>query len=143
MKLGFTGTRRGMTDDQLDTLWSWVSFVKQEIDEIHFGLCRGADAQFYHMLLAAIPEVIVIGHPCNLTDQQLVLPCDELRPVKDPLDRNHDIVDESTFLIGAPGTYTNVLRSGTYSCLRYAAKQEAEFFMILPNGKISTEIEYE
>ena len=143
MIIGFTGTRQGMTDDQLDTLYAWFMFCKDQIDEAHFGLCRGSDAQFYHLLLAVKPSVVIVGHPCNLVDQQVNLPCDYMRPTKDPLVRNHDMVDEVESMLATPATMRNVLRSGTYSCLRYAANKNRDLNIILPNGRMSSEIEYE
>lgn len=143
MKLGFTGTRKGMTDDQLDTLYAWLMFCKDEVEEVHFGLCRGSDAQFYHMLLAVKPDAYIVGHPCDLIDQQVILPCDELRPVEASIRRNHDIVDEVDTMLATPETFKNVLRSGTYSCLRYAAAVNRDLNIVLPNGRMSSEIEYE
>lgn len=143
MKLSFTGTREGMTDDQLDTLYAWFMFCKDEIEEAHFGLCRGADVQFYHMLLAVKPDAYIVGHPCDLIEQQVHLPCHEIRFVKPPITRNHDMVDETDTLISTPATFKNVLRSGTYSCLRYAASKDKDLNIILPNGRMSSEIEYE
>jgi hypothetical protein len=53
--------------------------------------------------------------------------------------RNHDMVDQSEFLIGTPGEEQEVLRSGTWATIRYARKLKRPILIILPKGKLVAE----
>jgi hypothetical protein len=79
----------------------------------------------------------IIGHPTSekYVRKELLaldLECDEVREAKHPLERNHDIVDQTDFMIAAPFTESEVLRSGTWSTIRYARKQGKEVYIFTP-----------
>ncbi|HVX91217.1 MAG TPA: hypothetical protein VHC20_06375, partial [Candidatus Paceibacterota bacterium] len=126
MKLGFTGTSRGATRAQLLTLRTWllypVELIKEAtIREFHHGLCVGADEQA-HRLARQRVHIWIVGHPPIKKHKLAKVDCDELRPEKDYLDRNQDIVDETDALIATPREEYEVLRSGTWSTIRRAVK---------------------
>lgn len=128
MTAGFTGTRKGMTQRQKNSLKERLLGVT----EFHHGCCVGADADAHGIALEM--KISIIGHPP--TDQRLMAKgltgYTEMREPKPFLDRNKDIVDESEFLIAAPETEEETLRSGTWSTVRYARKQKKQRQILLP-----------
>lgn len=63
---------------------------------------------------------------------------DRREPKDDPIERNHDIVDEGEFLIAMPSEpeYT---RSGTWATVRYARKLHRTIAIIWPDGRVEWE----
>jgi hypothetical protein len=53
---------------------------------------------------------------------------------KDPLKRNRDIVDAAVMLIAVPKETTEVLRSGTWTTVRYAKKKGCSVLIIPPTS---------
>jgi len=136
IKIGFTGTRDGMTPAQR------VAFLKflqnlyaadEETVEFHHGDCQGADEDAHALLDYSIR---VIGHPPNNPKLRAFCDCDELRVEKGYLARDYDIVDETDLLIAAPKTAEEQVRSGTWLTVRYAREQRRPVWLILPDGKI-------
>ena len=134
MKIGFTGTRKGMTEKQKSYvsfhLWHNSAFSS---GEVHHGDCVGADAEFHYM--ATKLGCAIIKHPASNVGNQRAncLGGIELK-AKPPLERNHDIVDTVNFMIAAPGENHEVLRSGTWATIRYARKVGKKLVVIYPNG---------
>ena len=143
MRIGFTGTRKGMTIDQ------WQTFTEKILDfemtEWHDGDCVGADDQAHKVIENFMKEVPgfqprLIGHPCNLEKYRAFNDFDELREVKPPLARNRDIVDEVQIMFAAPFEYEEVVRgSGTWATIRYTRQQQKPIHVIWPDGSMSTE----
>ncbi len=138
--VGFTGSRAGV--NQIQTILISRIFVQLYGlgAELHQGVCIGADA--YAARKAKYIGYKVVGHPATTTrflSTSTLMICDEVRPAKEPIDRNHDIVDESVVLVGAPGTMEEVLRSGTWATIRYARKKGKRIYLVLPNGTIKCE----
>ena len=137
MKIGFTGTRDGMTEAQITALVKALVYAI-EITEAHHGMCVGADAQFHEVIRKIDPGrmIKIVGHPASNFRyyNRAKVECDEVREARPSLDRNHDIVDACTYLIAAPKTALEMLRSGTWSTIRYAKKQKKGTFVIEPDG---------
>lgn len=127
MKIGFTGTQRGMSLRQRDRLSSILSKYR---GEFHHGDCIGADAESH--ALAIICGWKVILHPPIDNSKRAFCKGSfyELAP-KEYLERNKDIVNNTEGLIVAPYTAIEILRSGTWSTKRYAEKI-GKPFEILP-----------
>lgn len=146
--IGFTGTQRGMTDQQSQAVMRILildrdrkdlkvdkhGFASIDRGVVHHGDCIGADAEFHR--LARRRRFQVILHPSILTGKRAFCDWDELRHAIEPLKRNHDIVDESTLMIGAPGEGGEVLRSGTWATLRYAKKTGVPMKIVYPDGRV-------
>jgi hypothetical protein len=137
-KIGFTGTRFGMSEKQVKDIIS-VFLWAVEVRQIDHGMCVGADVAFHEIIRKIDPNRIIriIGHPTSekYVRKELLaldLECDEVREAKHPLERNHDIVDQTDFMIAAPFTESEVLRSGTWSTIRYARKQGKEVYIFTP-----------
>lgn len=121
-KIGFSGTRHGMTDEQYRFLFDlFDAMSKQHKDiEFHHGQCIGADEQA--LVMAREFKFKTVAHPSTLVNFTSKEQSNETREKKPPLDRNHDIVDECDVLIACPESSEGVLRSGTWSTIRYSMK---------------------
>ena len=63
LKIGFTGTRNGMSDVQLEEFKKL--FDSKDFEEFHHGMCVGSDKQA-HDFVTTIKEdkkVKIVGHP--------------------------------------------------------------------------------
>lgn len=139
MKIGFTGTRDGMTEEQIKVLLKCVMFDTQ-ITEAHHGMCVGADVQFHDIIRKIDPNgfIKIIGHPASNFRHYKPMTgrLDVVREAKPSLRRNHDIVDECDILIATPKSEKEWLRSGTWSTVRYAHKINRDVVIINPDGGI-------
>ena len=127
MKIGFTGTQRGMTPAQQYE----VAHLLTAEDELHHGDCVGADEQVHG--LALILSIPIIRHlPWDEKKRAFCKGGKEVEP-KPYLKRNRDIVDATDVLVAAPSG-PEVLRSGTWSTVRYALKQKKPVFVVMPDG---------
>ncbi len=130
MKIGFTGTRNGMTDRQHDHLLRVLSSFP--VEQFHHGDCVGADAEAHD--IAMNMNLYVVVHPP--TDPKLRAWCvgDEMRDEFPYIERNHNIVDEAIHLFAAPGTNHEVKRSGTWATVRYQrSKEVGSLWLPLPD----------
>jgi hypothetical protein len=126
--VGFTGTQRGMTPNQL----SVVRFYLDPYEWVHHGDCIGADAQFHQA--ARRKGHPVDRHPPDNPSKRAFCDFDRDNREKPYLDRNHDIVDASSFMIVAPGEMQEQLRSGTWATFRYARKTGTKWVVVFPDG---------
>jgi hypothetical protein len=125
--IGFTGTQTGMTSQQKDSL----AFLLEEIQKewktrasaqfFHHGDCIGADAEA-HEIAGRSGFRIIIHPPSNPQKRAWCSSDEDRRRVLPYLDRNRAIVDESILLIAAPKENQEILRSGTWSTVRWARK---------------------
>lgn len=143
MKLGFSGTRDGLSPIQTFVMHGWLQRELREGDEFHHGDCIGAD-QSAHNFVAELkpgrPGLTIIGHPPINERARAFTNCDALWLPKDYLDRNHDIVNSTETLLVTPGTEHEIVRSGTWSTLRYARKNRRPIAIIYPSGRLEEEV---
>ena len=141
MKIGFTGAQKGMTDLQKHTvgvlLFQHGKVLNDKVEaEFHHGDCVGADAEAHDIAIEHGIDVVI--HP-PISDKQRAFCKDAklVHPEKKYLDRNHDIVDDCNFLIGAPFGEKEVLRSGTWATIRYAMKKRGYggVYLVYPSGE--------
>ena len=59
--LGFTGTRRGMTDAQKERITALLLLFHPR--QAHHGDCIGADKQFHELVQQVLPATEIIVHP--------------------------------------------------------------------------------
>ena len=132
-KIGFTGTREGLTDEQHQVLLNLI--IASDPTEVHHGDCVGADA--YCHTIAVNQKIPVILHPPDLPGLRMFCTqsASEIREEKPYLDRNHDIVDETDILIACPKGGQETIRSGTWATVRYARKQGKQVIIIYPSGR--------
>lgn len=129
LKIGFTGTSRGLSRNQKNKLAGLLQLAAAGYDviEAHHGDCVGADADFHDLVRTFLPSAKIIGHPgCDKDGNRPYAAnkvCDEYRPVKYYIDRNHDIVDDVQTMLVAPFELTErKVGSGTWATWRYAQK---------------------
>lgn len=129
MKVGFTGTRKGMTDAQMASVKNVMQLPILKGTFQH-GDCEGADAQAFKM--ADELGYHTIAHPgpgylrANTASK-------EIRESKLFLVRNKDIVNETDMLIAAPKSDKNT-GGGTWSTIRYAKSVGKKIYIVHPDG---------
>ena len=105
MKLGMSGSREGMTPDALNYLKKFVEM--NEINEVHHGDCKGADKEFHDFFSSknqryGFSIVKIVIHPPIKTYYRAYCKSEFIKPEKDYVERNKDIVDETDMLIAFP-----------------------------------------
>lgn len=130
LKLGVTGARNGISDAAIATFNSWLPTVT--IVEMHHGDCVGADATLHHVFSAIkIPTII---HPPKNDKDRAFCEGTIVLPVRDYSVRNRNIVNSTTCLIAFPSTMNEILRSGTWSTIRYARSLGRPIIIFYPDG---------
>jgi hypothetical protein len=118
MQLTFTGTRKGVTTAQEQTLYNVLSSMRPFYDVLNDGDAIGADQTAKR-----------IGDELGY----LVVPY----PAGDaPIERNHTMVDRSALLVACPAQDHEILRSGTWATIRYARKRCISVTIIWPDGTV-------
>jgi hypothetical protein len=124
MKVTFTGSRNGMSH------WQESQFVKLlhewQITELHHGMSGRADIQAHDLARrCGRPDLRIVAHSSTLNAWRFECDADEIREPLPPLQRNHIMVDETEGVAAGPDGPER-LRSGTWSTVRYARKQNRE-----------------
>jgi hypothetical protein len=137
MIVGFTGTRNGMSKSQKKVFKETVIFLmrKELVTEFHHGDCMGSDDTADTIIKDHFPTIKVVVHPPKESKFRAFCLGSLIKPPKEYLDRNKDIVNESDILIAAPKEQEEVMRSGTWSTIRYAKKQSKPVIILLPVEK--------
>lgn len=133
VKIGFTGTREGMTDMQLFHLEKLLREMRGPI-EAHHGDCVGADKEF-HEICRNLNVYKVVVHPPK--DNKLRAYCagDVVMPVHTYSVRNFNIVMASELVIGAP-FLTYYQRGGTWQTIGLARSNGRQNIVLYPDGRI-------
>ena len=136
MKIGMTGSRNGISNAAINTLTSLPFFNIDDVNQVHHGDCIGADTTFHNIVEKMNIEIVI--HPP--LDNKLRSYCKSINILKPKpyLQRNHNIVDASDILIAFPPSKEEVLRSGTWSTIRYARKNKKTIYIIFPDGSIQS-----
>ena len=132
MHVSFTGTRRGLTEEQRTSLKKIFTEAKATV--FTHGDCVGADYDAH--MVAHEMGLTIRKRPCYLDTQRAF--AEEGETVADPeapLDRNKKIVDEGKILVACPGQDFEERRSGTWYTIRYARKINKPLVIIWPNGQ--------
>lgn len=140
MKLGFTGTQKGMTPAQKGQFVDHVMQLEEDyrITQFRHGDCIGADAEAHQMIRDNLDHVPIIGHPPTNESKRAFCEFDlEMAPFP-YLVHNKMIVNNSGFMIATPGEMAEQLRSGTWSTIRYARTRliRPRVVIIYPDGTI-------
>lgn len=120
MKIGFTGTQKGMSQRQREGLTRLVLSLR--IIEFHHGGCIGADSQAHDIVRNMSQGTRVVVHPPSNPYKRAFKEGDIVRDELPYLERNIKIVQETRLLIAAPSSLQEELRSGTWATIRYARK---------------------
>lgn len=137
MKVGFTGTRNGMTKAQSEAFARLI--VELNPEEFHHGDCVGADNEAANMVHTAMADKCrIIRHPPNEDRLRAFNPhyfadCDP----KPYLERNWDIVNESDILIACPKEACWQPKGGTWHTVDYAMMPgKKPVRIIYPGGEV-------
>jgi hypothetical protein len=141
--LGFTGSRDGMTSDQMRGVNNHLLhlFLVNDWAEggfqvtVHHGDCIGADAEFH--VIAAVTGCRTVAHPPSDDSRRAFCKADEIRVPKAYLDRDRDITAASASLLAAPKTDYPLRRSGTWTTIGYALQAGLPVSVILPDGHLA------
>lgn len=142
MKVGFTGTRNGMTAAQYSEFCVVIKNIIEEMTEFHHGDCVGSDYESHNAVhkISNLSDSSVIMHIHPPSNSSLRAWCDKgiikQHTPKLYLVRNHDIVEAVDFMIATPAQMTEKLRSGTWSTIRYARLLRVDLCIIYPDGSI-------
>jgi hypothetical protein len=134
MKIGMTGSRDGITKEAQVILKNFLK--SNDIEEAHHGDCIGADTKFHNEVAALNIKIII--HPPDNNAMRSFCKGNTIKPSRPYLTRNHNIVDETDTLIAFPSTKEEIVRSGTWSTIRYARKQNKKIFIVFPDGSIES-----
>lgn len=147
MILGFTGTRRGMTEAQKQTVIR--VFALRKPSRVHHGACEGADRDLWkicresgrYLLLPPIAQTFWPGD--EEQHDWAIFSADDgdiVQPVSPYLRRNGSIVRQSDALLSTPKGM-EVRRSGTWSTIRFARKLGKPILIVWPDGTTKKENE--
>jgi hypothetical protein len=138
LKIGFTGTRRGMTAMQKTSLDAALKKLKLRPrmgrTALLHGVCVGADEEA--VKIAKKMGIMTIGYPPENAVLKAKIKSDVEFPPKPYLSRNHQIVDDCNVLIAAPKSLFALL-GGTWSTFRYARKRGRTIVLIEPSGTVT------
>lgn len=130
-ELGFTGTQDGTMPRQLKALRQLL----YDITHLHIGDCNGADAEAHFE--CGLLGITRIGHPPSDIRKRAFLTYEVERPALPYLARNKVIVREGlNGLIATPRGWTEELRSGTWTTVRYARLARRQIWIIRPDGSV-------
>jgi hypothetical protein len=132
MIIGFTGTKKGMTDIQKDRVGGILQYHMPP--EVRHGDCVGADKQFHEIVRRLCPGAKIVVHPPEFLMYRAFCKGDVILPAKPYLRRDDDIVGACEFLIATPKEGFEVLRSGTWATIRRARKKGKHVTIIYPDG---------
>lgn len=138
MRVGFTGTRKGMTEKQKD---SFKRLAKQlRVLSFHHGDCIGADAEAHDIITATHPPLCRIYiYPSVFNYLRAYRKGHYIYDPAEPLKRNRQIVDNTDCLIATPHGFEEEQRSGTWATIRYARRCGKKIAIILPDGAVQKE----
>lgn len=134
LKIGFTGTKRGMTQFQKDWLFSALDGYSKEPGERWFlhGDCVGADVQAADIALNLGFKIWEFP-PISDKFRGFFTHWDRKEPEGLYLDRDHAIVDNCDLLFAASAEDYELSRSGTWATIRYAKKLDIHVAICYPS----------
>lgn len=143
MKVGFTGTRHGLTRHQVATLRHVLAKLFSTPGEHTFthGDCVGADACAHQIVRTEHANVSIRILPSNIDVNRAF--CEGAHVVEapsEPLRRNEKIVRLSDVVVACPSEPTEMSRGGTWFTVRAARKAKRELYIILPDGRIDYDL---
>jgi len=136
MKIGFTGTQKGLTQLQVKRLRELL-VTPSSGSELHHGDCVGADAEVAQLAWGFCYKIVC--HPPVKRSKRAFVNAHEFREPQEYLARNRSIVDESEIVIACPRSLSEELRSGTWATIRYARNVQRPLAIVWPNGDVEFE----
>lgn len=120
-KLGVSATQYGMTNPQRQ---QWIKWVMENgpWSAFHHGDCIGGDEEAFWMIREVFPNLRTVAWPGDNSSKRAYTPSDLVMAVQPNLQRNRCIAEIADVLVAAPNTPYEVIRSGTWTTIRYARK---------------------
>ena len=140
MKVGFTGTQKGMTPEQKARVRSFLKAAHLGHAEFHHGDCVGADAEAHDIAREEGYRIVI--HPPSDDKKRAFKEGDYSFPLEPYLDRNEAIVRSTDIMLATPSTNREVQRSGTWSTIRRARTLRRAAIIVYPSGEVVTIIVY-
>lgn len=141
-RIGYTGTRYGMTDAQRLSVQVVVGRLVEfdERFEAHHGDCVGGDSEF-HDIVDAYPNRWLVGHPGPADDvaRQAGRTFDVRLEPAPHMKRNRAIVIASTVMIAAPYDDVEQAFGGTWKTIRMARQLGRPLIIVARNGDVRYE----
>jgi len=133
-RFGFTGTREGTTLAQITRLEDFFRKLRSA-KEFHHGGAPGADTEAHEISFYAHPLIKVHLHPGNGTPEWWSEgPAIVVYPRKPYFERDEDIVNAVQLLFACPRLPHEEVRSGTWTTVRYARRNNVPRCIIYPDG---------
>lgn len=127
MKVGVTGSRNKIPDSTMSRL---LAILKEwNASELHHGDCVGFDEQAHRVAVSL--GIKTISHPPLNSRLRAYCSADVTHEPLPYLKRNQAIVIASEKIIAAPSG-PEVLRSGTWSTIRFAKKIGKHGIILMP-----------
>jgi len=133
VKMGFSGTREGMTAIQKDVVENIIDWFRPQ--EFRHGDCIGSDVDA-HSIARKHEYIWIIGHPPIDPILRAYCDFDETRLPQEYKVRDKRIVIESNILVATPKEMSEVLRSGTWTTIRYAREAKIPVLIVKPTGSL-------
>lgn len=146
MIITLTGTRNGLTTPQaLGVAGAIATRIGHRSANPHLPLatilhgdCVGVDAEVHQWLRAMYGHIRIESY--RVGSGNLVANCDadvvHDRTGTGHLARNREMVDRSSFVVGAPPCAEPQPRGGTWYTIKYAWQQGKDTMVIAPDGSI-------
>ena len=129
MKIGFTGSREGMSQHQKEQFV--LKMCELSPKEFHHGDCKGADAEAHDIVREFFPDVKIFVWPPTVKIMRAFKEGDVINEPMDYVHRDEKIVDSSEYLIGAPRiTDVEQKRSGSWYTIRYARRSNKPYVVL-------------
>lgn len=143
MKVGFTGTREGLTNKQM--AWLVTTLEDGSITEVHHGACVGADASVHALALECGLNIHVwppvnpkfLAAECVRLDVRHGHSDITIHAAMPYLDRNREIVGATAGLVGLPKQDVQPDKmnwGGTWYTVDFAERMNKPVTICHPNG---------
>jgi len=132
IRMGFTGTRDGMTSPQRVTVTKLIQFFKP--DEFHHGDCTGSDEQA-HVIARLYESIWIVAWPPVIGRYRANCKADVIKKPMSYLARDREI-SKLDMLVATPRFAHAEPRSGTWITIGYAREEETPIFIVNPSGKL-------
>ncbi len=134
-KVGFTGTRQGMSNAQFVALGHLIDKLKPT--EFHHGDCEGADASAATIADHMEPRPVIHCWPPVKPDHRAYTKFNDVTHIEQQhFGRNRSIVAATDILIGVSLLPRRQSSGGTWYTIDHAIKQGKTVYVIWPDGKV-------
>jgi hypothetical protein len=132
MIVGFTGTRDGMTSEQVTAVVA--ELVRLRPERVVHGDCIGADADFDAICKRLAFACCV--RPCTDSMRAHCRSLQVAEPTR-PMERNRAIVADADVLIACPPNYKPIKRgSGTWATVGFGVRAGIGVIVVFPDGTV-------